>query len=844
MRPFLLLLACFTSIHLFAQPPFHRIAPVPSWVEALPIEGLSIKDTACSRGGTEYLLVDRQFHLGEDRHHHRMVMRLTTSEAVQQNARFQVDVDPAFQQVDLHHVRIIRDGKVLEQLEPQSLSVLQRERDMHAFLYDGTRTVVLELHDVRPGDIVDQAYTIKGTDPSRSGRFTRSMSTGFSVTIARHRLRFIVPDGREPRFLRHRFEEPAHIMRKAGHTEHVWDMHDAPCLEDEGGHPSWYRPWPELQVSEYGDVEELRRWAITQFDVDMRLGGGLEREVAAIARIPEPMRRIDSAFHFVQRQVRYLGLEDGISAYRPRPPAKVYAQRFGDCKDRSLMLVAMLRAMDIRAWPALVNTEQGLILDQMLPRPGLFDHCIVLLEHEGEQYWLDPTRSHGRGELPRRYIPDLGLALVVDPGFTGWQRMGTDQLGSVQVTETFIVDDIGGGATLEVLSRYAHREADRVRGWLLNQSIAEITAQYRDFYLSTYGEGEVLEPVKVDDHEEENVLQVRELYKLERVWDTLPSGQLQLSVHGKVLQDYVEVPALRTRTTPYALGLPVEVKQTVHVYLPEPWDVDIDPVEIKGYGVRYFTSITSEGSHVLMELFYRSDSTVVHPQDMAAFQAQQRRIVDDIGFSLTYGAGGTLPGWRKVLAYAGLFGCCLLGIWAAFRLHEWDPEPHPDSLGQPHTGIGGWMVLPMIGLVLSPLFLLRDMLSEGAWFFTAGEHVQQLVNDGWFPYLIYAWFAQANGLLMFFVVIVTIVLFFKRRSNVPRIMLGIYLLTVAFHVIDMSCYALLDFEGLTGEVYDGRDLGRAIFSAIIWVPFFLFSSRVRTTFVMRKHGYSLPPSQP
>ena len=53
----------------------------------------------------------------------------------------------------------------------------------------------------------------------------------------------------------------------------------------------------------------------------------------------------------MQDEVRYLGLENGISAYKPSSPNKVYNQRFGDCKDKSLLLVTMLNQMNIEAYP-------------------------------------------------------------------------------------------------------------------------------------------------------------------------------------------------------------------------------------------------------------------------------------------------------------------------------------------------------------------------------------------------------------------------------------------------------------------------------------------------------------
>src|SRR5690606_11023585 len=90
-----------------------------------------------------------------------------------------------------------------------------------------------------------------------------------------------------------------------------------------------------------------------------------------------PTERIEASVKFVQNEIRYLGLEGGIGAYQPFPPEKVLIQRFGDCKDKSLLLATMLQNMDIQAYPALVSTYEGHTIHTRPPSPISFNHCIV-----------------------------------------------------------------------------------------------------------------------------------------------------------------------------------------------------------------------------------------------------------------------------------------------------------------------------------------------------------------------------------------------------------------------------------------------------------------------------------
>lgn len=116
---------------------------------------------------------------------------------------------------------------------------------------------------------------------------------------------------------------------------------------------------------------------------------------------------------YVQDEIRYLGLESGIGAYKPHSPEKVYQQKFGDCKDKSLLLVALLQKEGISAYPLLVNTSIRQNLNQFQPSNRIFDHCVVAINLDDNNYFIDPTLSLQGGDLDHTYFPDYGLGLLV-----------------------------------------------------------------------------------------------------------------------------------------------------------------------------------------------------------------------------------------------------------------------------------------------------------------------------------------------------------------------------------------------------------------------------------------------
>ena len=119
---------------------------------------------------------------------------------------------------------------------------------------------------------------------------------------------------------------------------------------------------------------------------------------------------------YLDKNVRYTGIEFGEAAIVPHAPSETLAHKYGDCKDKSTLLVAMLRTANIPAYVALLNAGQRTDVAPDLPGMGLFDHAIVYVPGDSP-LWIDATDDYARlGQLP---LGDQGrLALVARPETT------------------------------------------------------------------------------------------------------------------------------------------------------------------------------------------------------------------------------------------------------------------------------------------------------------------------------------------------------------------------------------------------------------------------------------------
>jgi hypothetical protein len=182
------------------------------------------------------------------------------------------------------------------------------------------------------------------------------------------------------------------------------------------------RSWADL-AQRYRSVVEAR---LAAADV-----GALAREWAGSERDRTAMiRRLVTRLH---QQVRYTGVELGAAAIEPVAPAEVSKRGYGDCKDKATLLVALLRAVGIRAEVALLQAGVGLDVEPAVPGLDVFNHAIVYLPGP-RPLWIDATAEYAPiGEIP---ISDQGrLALVIAPGTTALTKTPLDDLAGSHVSQ-------------------------------------------------------------------------------------------------------------------------------------------------------------------------------------------------------------------------------------------------------------------------------------------------------------------------------------------------------------------------------------------------------------------------
>ncbi len=96
-------------------------------------------------------------------------------------------------------------------------------------------------------------------------------------------------------------------------------------------------------------------------------------------------------YDWVQKNIHYIGFEDSLGGFYPRQAPDVYRRKFGDCKDMSSLLVAMLRRAGIKAYFAWIGTNHLPYTFDETPVPTINNHMICAIKLDNSYIFVDGT---------------------------------------------------------------------------------------------------------------------------------------------------------------------------------------------------------------------------------------------------------------------------------------------------------------------------------------------------------------------------------------------------------------------------------------------------------------------
>jgi len=294
-------------------------------------------------------------------------------------------------------------------------------------LYSDARVKLLRIPGADPGSIVAWEYEQR----DRPYMLQAIWQFQDELPVALSRFQILLPQGwtYDARWSHHAPVE---------HVPGGWELRDIPAIADEPRMPApsslagrlavTFGPSPEPRAQSWSDIAS---WFADLASPRLAAAPGLQSKVRELTTARAPRDSVRALARFAQRDVRYVAIEIGIGGYQPHFASEVFANRYGDCKDKATLLRAMLKEIGVESHYVIVHTTRG-VVDPEMPTIYAFNHVILAIRmpsdsaepfkatlvhpKAGKLLLFDPTSTTTPfGELPPYLQASRGL-LVLEGG--------------------------------------------------------------------------------------------------------------------------------------------------------------------------------------------------------------------------------------------------------------------------------------------------------------------------------------------------------------------------------------------------------------------------------------------
>lgn len=391
-------------------------APAPDWIA--PAKLSDALKSAVS-GGPVLLDIQQRIDGATVWNYSDTAIRLDTPEALAQNSNITVAWSPDKGDLIIHQLAIFRDGEEIDALAGgQTFTVLRREQQLEQRELTGILSATFAVEGLRVGDTLRLRMSTSAKDNALGGRaqvVQPLVADPVRVSAAGYKLSWRAGEPTSWKILADKVDAKAARNGAFSELPIALPVPKQPDIPADA--PVRFQRLQLIEASTFADWADVSKIMAPHYATEGAIlkGSAIAAEVDAItSATTDPLRRTAMALQLVQDKIRYLAVGMDGGNYVPQSPTTTWDKRYGDCKAKTLLLLAMLEAMDIEAEPVLAHAMLGDVVPLRVPSALAFNHILVRATIGGDTFWLDGT-GLGSRIADIRDTPALGYVLPVRP---------------------------------------------------------------------------------------------------------------------------------------------------------------------------------------------------------------------------------------------------------------------------------------------------------------------------------------------------------------------------------------------------------------------------------------------
>lgn len=330
---------------------------------------------------------------GTNRHEISASIRVQSSVAVQRFGILTFQYEKSYETMEVDYVRVRKpDGSVVT-TPPDDIQDTPAKVAQLAPYYTDQREKQVPVKGLAIGDTVEFKCSWQQTKTVVPGQFWLSFQFSRDEIILEQKVEIKVPRERtvkvkSPEFL-------PKVSEEGGQRIYTWNRANLfkkplPKVDFAQLAMRGRLPGPDIQLTTFQSWGELGHWYYELQKERTTPTPEIRERAADLTRnMTDSESKSKAIYNYVSENYRYIGIAFGSGRYQPHFAGEVLANQYGDCKDKHTLFAALLAAVGIQAYPALISSSRD--LDQDVPYPGQFDHLIAVIPQGNQMIWLDTT---------------------------------------------------------------------------------------------------------------------------------------------------------------------------------------------------------------------------------------------------------------------------------------------------------------------------------------------------------------------------------------------------------------------------------------------------------------------
>ncbi len=604
------------------------------------------------KGGKYYHLSERQHRYGASHQDYASYLRymytITNASGLDDGGYLMIDFDPAYETVQLHKVLVHRDDQTIDMLDRDKIQLLQREKDLDSNLYNGLQSLHLLLDDQRVNDRIEVSYTRHGRNPVFASRVFGWNYMQSSVPVGNYYFSINYPQSKRVKTRVFAGSAEPVITHATGFTRQTWDLHNVPGQTYQSNAPYVHIAQTLVQYSEFDSWTDVSTWLQPVYKPAAENNALVVEKAEEIkSEWKTQPQRIAAAIQFVQDKIRYTGINSGIGGWVPDQTHDILLRRFGDCKDKSVLLTALLHELGVEAHPVLVDTRDGAMISEYLPTPTTFDHMIVHIpDYQGKSYWIDPTRSLqgiGLDILAQGYYQHALIPAQPERGLVSYQRP-VPAIPNKSVLEEYDLKENfeDQPSTLTITSTFRDHSAEYMRRTIEQSSTTGLEEEYLQYYQNRYDDISISKSMSINDDRNRNVLVIVESYHIQNAWSvndddsTETEKKFEIYAYGDAVTERFSMPTDKRRHQPLYQPHPVYVEHKLRLTDAGGWDFKNQSYTVENDYFTYNNKRQVKGDSIELDYTVKTHQSIVGVKDSKQYLRDLKKLLNKSYFYASY----------------------------------------------------------------------------------------------------------------------------------------------------------------------------------------------------------------